>query len=229
MYQSMTTIIPLQGNGETSGAAAQAGSPLGQVEALPPHLLHQSSGTSAASASMEQQPGLRHINTRRRASSISAASPRQAPALPAYHFNICDLHPCRAFHCSAASGIWALNHTLLCFAFHKYGLPLMIFWGRKVLLHRFALAFDAQHAGEQYNTAAVQNTGCLHGDPCLVKDRKHVPVCRPVTCKAAVRQPSSAFSDSRAMVGPGQWDAAAGSDPQQSPPHCSHYHRACLQ
>ena len=50
-----------------------------------PYLLHQSSGTSAASPMTEQQASLRRINTRKRATSITAASPRQALAEPPLH------------------------------------------------------------------------------------------------------------------------------------------------
>ena len=75
-----------------------ASSPTEQAEALPYHLLHQASGTSMPSAATspisEQQASLRHINTRKRPTSISAASPRQAllfqddcPGLD--HFRLC--------------------------------------------------------------------------------------------------------------------------------------------
>ncbi|KAL3143339.1 hypothetical protein ABBQ38_002174 [Trebouxia sp. C0009 RCD-2024] len=76
----MSTSIPssAQGCGETCGTASvqAAAGPTGHAEPLPYHLLHQSSGTSAASGLTEHQAGLRHINTRKRANCITAASPR---------------------------------------------------------------------------------------------------------------------------------------------------------
>ena len=68
----------VQGYDESSGVGAVeiAGSPSGQPVPLPYHLLHQNSSTSMTSASTDQQAGLRHINTRKRASSFTAASPR---------------------------------------------------------------------------------------------------------------------------------------------------------
>lgn len=70
----------MQGSGETSGTGRiqAVGSPTGHTEGLPYYLLHQSSATSAGSGMTEQQAGLRHINTRKRATSFTAASPRQA-------------------------------------------------------------------------------------------------------------------------------------------------------
>ena len=70
----------MQRSGETSGIASiqAAGSPTGHTDALPYHLLHQSSGTSAASGMTEHQTGLRHVNTRKRVTCFTAASPRQA-------------------------------------------------------------------------------------------------------------------------------------------------------
>lgn len=70
----------MQRSGETSGSASiqAAGSPTGHTDALPYHLLHQSSGTSAASGMTEHQTGLRHVNTRKRVTCFTAASPRQA-------------------------------------------------------------------------------------------------------------------------------------------------------
>lgn len=59
----------------TAGVQAAAGA-TGPAEALPYHLLHQSSGTSAGSALTEHQAGLRHINTRKRATCFTVASPR---------------------------------------------------------------------------------------------------------------------------------------------------------
>ena len=70
----------MQRSGETPGTASiqAAGSPTGHTDALPYHLLHQSSGTSAASGMTEHQNGLRHVNTRKRVTCFTAASPRQA-------------------------------------------------------------------------------------------------------------------------------------------------------
>ena len=79
-----TSAFCVQGFGETCGTTSvqAGGGPTGHAEPLPYHLLHQSSGTSAASGLTEHQAGLRHINTRKRATCFTAASPRQAPAQP---------------------------------------------------------------------------------------------------------------------------------------------------
>ena len=77
---SASTIF-MQASGETCGTQA-GGSPTGHTEGLPYYLLHQSSGTSASSGMTQQLAGLRHINTRKRATSFTAASPRQAPDYP---------------------------------------------------------------------------------------------------------------------------------------------------
>lgn len=63
-----------QGCGESSGnGTAEAAA---QASAVPYHLLHQSSGHSMTSTTTDQHPSLRQINTRKRASSLAAASPK---------------------------------------------------------------------------------------------------------------------------------------------------------
>lgn len=70
----------MQGSGETfsTGCIPADSSPTGLAEGLPHYLLHQSSSTSAGSGMTEQLAGLRHINIRKRATSFTAASPRQS-------------------------------------------------------------------------------------------------------------------------------------------------------
>lgn len=79
-----SSLKALQGCGESSGAGtAEAAA---QASPVPYHLLHQSSGTSMTSTTLDQHPSLRQINTRKRASSLAAASPRasglQQPVTP---------------------------------------------------------------------------------------------------------------------------------------------------
>lgn len=92
LQQELPNVLPAlltptskaaQGYDESSGVGAVeiAGSPSGQPVPLPYHLLHQNSSTSMTSASTDQQAGLRHINTRKRASSFTAASPRATNGL----------------------------------------------------------------------------------------------------------------------------------------------------
>ena len=88
-----------QGCGESSGAGTADAA--AQASPVPYHLLHQSSGTSMTSTTLDQHPSLRQINTRKRASSLAAASPRYtSQPLISLHFCLLSVKVCRPLHCS---------------------------------------------------------------------------------------------------------------------------------
>ncbi|KAL0039756.1 hypothetical protein WJX77_006974 [Trebouxia sp. C0004] len=74
-----SSLKALQGCGESSGTGTAEA--VAQASPLPYHLLHQSSGTSMTSTTTDQHPSLRQINTRKRASSLAAASPTASAGL----------------------------------------------------------------------------------------------------------------------------------------------------